>query len=121
MTCNGTKRDGTNCTAMALDSGLCWAHDPAVRDQATAARRRGGANRSNVARASRRMPRDLADLSKRLLEAFAEVHSGELAPDRAHAMSRIAAVFVQLHAAAETDARLEALETAASVRKGFGS
>jgi dUTPase len=63
----------------------------------------------------------MADLSRRLLEAFAEVHSGELAPDRAHAMSRIAAVFVQLHSAVEVDARIEALEQAASGRKGYGS
>jgi hypothetical protein len=118
MTCTAIKMDGTNCTAMALDSGLCFAHDPQNRERATAARRRGGTNRSNVARASRRMPRDLADLSKRLLEAFSEVHSGELAPDKAHAMSRIAAVFVQLHSAVEVDARIDALETAATGGKG---
>jgi len=103
---------------MALDSGLCFAHDPENRAQATAARKRGGTNRSTIARASRRMPRDLADLSRRLLEAFAEVHAGELAPDRAHAMSRLAAVYVTLHSAVEVDARLEALEQAANGGKG---
>ena len=118
MKCNGIKRDGERCTAMALDSGLCFAHDPENRAQATAARRRGGANRSNVARATRRMPRDLADLSRRLLEAFAEVHSGDLAPDKAHALARLAAVYVQLHSAGEVDARIEALEQAANGGKG---
>jgi hypothetical protein len=115
MTCTGIKRDGERCTAMALDSGLCFAHDPSNRERATAARRRGGENRSTIARATRRMPRDLADLSRRLLEAFDQVHRGELAPDKAHAMSRLAAVFVQLHSAGEVDARIEALEAAANV------
>jgi len=115
MTCTATKRDGTNCTAMALDSGLCFAHDPQNRAQATAARRRGGENRSTVQRASRRMPRDLADLSRRLLEAFDQVHRGELPPDRAHALARLAAVYVTLHSAVEVDARIEALEAAANV------
>ncbi len=63
------------------------------------------------------MPRDLADLSRRLLEAFDEVHRGELPPDRAHALARLAAVFVQLHSAGEVDARIEALEAAANVRQ----
>jgi hypothetical protein len=118
MKCTGIKRDGERCTAMALDSGLCFAHDPQNRAQATAARRRGGQNRSTLARASKRMPRDLADLSRRLLEAFDQVHNGELAPDRAHALARLAAVFVQLHSAGEVDARIEALEAAATGRSG---
>jgi hypothetical protein len=118
MTCTATKRDGTSCRSMALDSGLCWAHDPAVRDRADAARRKGGENRSTLVRASRRLPRDMQELSRRILEAFAAVESGELAPDRAHAMSRLAAVYVQLHSAVEVDARLEALEQAANGGKG---
>jgi hypothetical protein len=64
------------------------------------------------------MPRDLAELSKRLLESFDEVHRGDLAPDRAHALARLAAVFVQLHSAGEVDARIEALEAAATGRSG---
>jgi hypothetical protein len=103
---------------MALDSGLCWAHDPAVRDRADAARRKGGENRSTLVRASRRMPRDMAELSKRILEAFTSVESGDLQPDRAHAMARLAAVFVTLHDAGETETRLQALEAAAESGKG---
>jgi hypothetical protein len=106
---------------MALDNGLCWSHDPLVRDRADEARRRGGTNRSTIARATRRMPKDMADLSRRLLEAFDQVHSGELPPDRAHALARLAAVFVQLHSAGEVDARIEALEVAASDRKEYRS
>ncbi len=120
--CETIRANGEPCRAQALpDRNQCWAHDGSTRERANAARRLGGTNRSTLVRASRRMPKDMADLSRRLLEAFAEVHSGELAPDRAHAMSRIAAVFVQLHSAVEVDARIEALEQAASGRKGYGS
>ncbi len=115
--CAATRNNGEPCAARALpDRTLCWAHDPGCRDLAHAARRRGGTNRSTIARASRRMPRDLAELSKRLLESFDEVHRGDLDPAKAHALARLAAVFVQLHSAGEVDARIEALEAAANVR-----
>jgi len=104
---------------MALDSGLCWAHDPAVRDRADAARRKGGANRSTLIRASRRMPRDMAELAKRILEAFTSVESGELAPDRAHAMARLVSAYVTLHQVGELEGRLEALEAATTGNKGW--
>ncbi len=114
--CETIRANGMPCRARALpERQQCWAHDSGSQAKATAARRRGGTNRSTIVRASRRMPRDLQDLSRRLLEAFAEVHSGELPPDRAHAMSRLAAVYVTLHSAGEVDARIEALEAAANV------
>ncbi len=116
--CTAIKRDGSPCRSMALDSGLCWAHDPAVRDRADAARKRGGENRSNLNRASARMPRDMKSLGERILQAFDRVENGELDPARAHAMARLVAAFVQLHQVGEMDARLEALETA-STYKGY--
>ncbi len=118
MKCGAIKLDGTNCGGIPLASGLCWAHDPAVRDRADEARRRGGQNKSTIIRATRRMPKDLKDLGSRLLEAFEAVNNGEIPPDRAHAMARLAAVYVQIHGAAETDARLDALEQA--VQNGRG-
>jgi len=119
MKCSAIKLDGTNCTAMALDSGLCFAHDPTNRAQATAARRRGGENRSNLNRASARMPRDMKSLGERILAAFDRVETGDLDPQRAHAMARLVAAFVQLHQVGELEGRLEALEHAADVRKGY--
>jgi hypothetical protein len=61
----------------------------------------------------------MKDLSRRILEAFEAVSTGELAPDRAHAMARLAAVYVQLHQAGEVETRLEVLEAAAETRKGW--
>jgi transcriptional regulator NrdR family protein len=57
-------------------------------------------------------------LSRRILEAFEDVSAGELAPDRAHAMARLAAVYVQLHQVGELEARLEELERRAEQSGG---
>ena len=118
--CETVRSNGERCRAQALPDRVgCWAHDPGSREKADEARRRGGVNRSNVARATRRMPRDMKDLSRRILEAFEAVSTGELAPDRAHAMARLASVYVQLHQAGEVEMRLEVLEAAAETRKGW--
>ena len=118
--CETVRSNGERCRAQALPDRVgCWAHDPGSREKADEARRRGGVNRSNVARATRRMPRDMKDLSRGSLEAFDQVATGELAPDRAHAMARLASVYVQLHQAGEVEMRLEVLEAAAETRKGW--
>ena len=118
--CETVRSNGERCRAQALPDRVgCWAHDPGSREKADEARRRGGVNRSNVARATRRMPRDMKDLSRRILEAFDQVATGERAPDRAHAMARLASVYVQLHQAGEVETRLEVLEAAAETRKGW--
>ncbi len=109
--CTATRRDGSPCQANARPGGaLCWAHSPELRARAEDARRRGGQNKSNIRRAAKAMPRDMKDLAARILEAFEEVHVGTLAPDRANAMARFAAVYVQLHQAGEMQQRLEEIE-----------
>ncbi len=114
MKCIATRRDGEQCRADARPSrDLCFAHDPDLQARAEQARRTGGENRSNAARAVKHIPRDMKALSKRILEAFEQVSAGELAPDRAHAMARLASVYVQLHTVAEVETRLEALEARA--------
>jgi hypothetical protein len=86
---------------------------------AAAARQRGGTNRSNLNRASARMPRNLKSLGERILQAFDRVETGELDPARAHAMARLVAAFVQLHQIGELEGRLEALEAATTGHKGW--
>ncbi len=118
--CETVRSNGERCRAQALPDRVgCWAHDPGSREKADEARRRGGVNRSNVARVARRLPRDMKDLSRRILEAFDQVATGKLAPDQAHAMARLASVYVQLHQAGEVEMRLEVLEAAAETRKGW--
>ncbi len=118
--CAATRADGSPCKARALpDRTLCWAHSPDHQAKAEQARSRGGTNRSNTARASRRMPRDMKALGERILQAFDRVETGHLDPARAHAMARLVAAFVQLHQVGELEGRLEALEQVADVRKGY--
>jgi hypothetical protein len=63
----------------------------------------------------------MKELSGRILEAFDQVASGELAPDKAHAMARLASVYCTLYQVGEVEARLEALEQVAQSRKGWGA
>ncbi len=115
--CATTRADGSPCRAQALpDRTLCWAHSPEHQAKAAAARQRGGTNRSNLNRASARMPRNLKSLGERILVAFDRVENGDLDPQRAHAMARLVAAFVQLHQVGELEGRLEAFETVAGLR-----
>jgi hypothetical protein len=66
------------------------------------------------------MPRDMQDLSKRILAAFEGVETGDLDPAKAHALARLVSAYVTLHSAGEVDARIEALEAAATGHKGWG-
>ncbi len=109
--CSGTRRGGEPCNAAALPGrALCWAHDPELRGKATEARRAGGENSSTAARAARRVPRDMADLVKRLLLAVDEVHRGELDPRRATAMAALGRAIVTVYEAGELQQRLTELE-----------
>ena len=111
-TCAATRADGSPCRATPGADGLCFAHSPALREKTAAARRQGGENRSNAARAVARAPRDVRDLLKTLLGAVAEVHEGRLDPKQATAMAALAGAAVKVYATGEQDARIQALEEA---------
>ncbi len=117
--CAAVRPGGQRCRAQALPGrALCFAHDPENRERASEARRKGGHNSANLTRAARRIPRGMQDVARRILEAFDRVESGELPPDRAHAMARLAAVYVQIHDAGEVQARIEELEARLEQRPG---
>jgi hypothetical protein len=120
MLCTAIRANGEPCAARARPGKvLCFAHDPELQARAEQARRTGGQNRSNLNRASARMPRDMKSLGERILAAFDRVETGELDPARAHAMARLVAAFVQLHQVGELEGRLDALEQAATGHKGW--
>ncbi len=108
--CTSTKSDGSRCRGVARPSGFCWAHDPELRDKASAARKAGGENSSNVARAGKRLPKDLRDVLDRLMRALATVETGELDPRRATAMARLASAIVRTHEAGDVEQRLGEIE-----------
>jgi len=118
--CSATRANGEPCKARALpDRPMCWAHSPDHQAMANEARRKGGTNRSNLNRASARMPRDMKALGERILQAFDRVETGDEDPSRAHAMARLVAAFVQLHQVGELEGRLAELEQAATGHKGW--
>ena len=117
--CSAIRANGDRCRATALPNRpQCFAHDPENRERATAARRKGGTNRSTPARASRRIPKDMRDLASRLMEAISQVHGGELDPKRLTAMASGAGAVVRLHEVGEIEQRLEALEARAEAGPG---
>jgi len=110
IACRATRRDNRPCTARALESGYCFAHDPALAAKRRAAYSAGGKGKSNAARAHKRLPADLRDVLCTLLAALDEVHAGTLDPRRAAAMSSLAAAINRIYADSELERRIAALE-----------
>ncbi len=111
--CTATRSDGSPCRAQALPGeALCWAHHPEMRRKADEARRRGGENKSNLVRASKRLPKDLKDVQAILLELIRDLHGDEGLdlPSKARGVSQLAGVFVRTHELAEVEGRIEDLE-----------
>ncbi len=117
--CATTRADGSPCRAQALpDRTLCWAHSPEHQAKAAEARRRGGANRSNVKRVQKRMPREVRDIVEIVEAAMGAVLKSTVTPSQGHALASLASVWVRLHELGEFTQRLDALEAAADGGKG---
>ncbi len=115
MRCTATRTNGTPCQATALPGReLCWAHDPEHREKANEARRNGGMNRSNIARATKALPPHFAAIAEQLHDAIAEVHTGLLSPPRLTAMAAGASALLRIYEHGELEARLAALEERAA-------
>ncbi len=118
--CSAIRPTGERCRATALPNRpQCFAHDPDNRERATAARRKGGTNRSTPARAAKHIPADMKALASQLMEAISECYAGDLEPRRLTAMGTAAGAIVRIHEVAEMEQRLEELERAAQVRRGW--
>lgn len=116
--CKGTRRDGSPCQApMVGASGLCWAHDPAKRDAAHAARVQGGHGKRTAARLDRLVPSSLKPAIALLHQALEEVHRGDLDPRAAGAMAALAGAISRLYATGVLEERVSALEQSTGVRR----
>lgn len=120
--CLGTNKDGTPCSAQPRESGYCMWHDPSHAAEREGWRRRGGENRSSVARARKQLTgdiRDLADVKARLMLALSKVEKGELEAGAANAMAALARAVVTVSEAAtieDLSARMDDLERQARGR-----
>ncbi len=113
--CTGTNRDGKPCSAQVWRDGLCRWHHPDLASERDEWRRKGGAGRSNLNRADKRLPRSHRDVRDTLLRALSAVEGGELEPPKAQAMASLARAFVTVAESGELDERLAALEAAAGL------
>lgn len=111
--CAATRKDGQPCRAQVLESGYCFAHDPARKEQRDAARSAGGHNRANIVRLRGLVPPRLTSVYDSLEAALGEVHSGDLEPGRAQAMASLARAMVHVLTAGEMEERMRKLEETA--------
>ncbi len=120
--CRATTKEGRPCSAEAVDGQLCRWHTQspewiAKRSEWSA---KGGASRSNAARARAALPDAAltpAQLACVLSKALADVLGGTLEPGRANAVSGLARTLVTISEAVELEIRLTALEAALSERR----
>ncbi len=121
-TCSGVRPDGSPCSATPTASGLCFAHDPKLRQKTAEGRRAGGHNRSNASRARKAMGREVRDIVQIVEAAMGGVLQSRITPPQAQAVASLAGAWVKLHEHGELEARLQALEEraqAAGNRRGW--
>jgi hypothetical protein len=117
--CQGTNQNGEPCSAHVYE-GETWCrwHDPARADERAAWSRKGGAARSNKARARRQLADAVLtvhDLDALLCRALVQVAAGKLEPNVGSAMAGIAKTVVGIRQTGELERRLEELERAAGI------
>ena len=120
-TCTATTKSGAPCSAQAWRDGICQWHHPSLEGDRAGWRAKGGANRSNKARARRDLPtdpRNLADVKRVLGRALVDLESGALDPARGSAMAAVARAMTTVIEKGEIEERLTMLEEAAGLQGG---
>lgn len=108
--CAATRRDGQPCRGAPLADGLCFAHTPALADRRDAARRKGGAHRATAHRLDARLPRDVAGVTRTVLDALDACARGDLEPSRGQAVASLARAALTAYSEWDTADRLDAVE-----------
>ena len=116
--CNAIARSGERCGSPALpDSSYCFVHSPDHAEARRAASVKGGRNRSAQARARAAIPpaMDAVELGGWLALVFRRVVAGQMEPKIGTAAAAIARTMMGVRELVEIEARLVALEEAASL------
>jgi hypothetical protein len=117
--CRALNAAGSPCSATPVRaSGWCYWHDPSLEQERRQWRARGGANRSNTARARRHLPdaMSLDELQAMLSVVLKSVVTKKTVPGVGNAVANLARAMVAVDEAAKTsdfDARLADLERVA--------
>ena len=118
--CTATNKDGRPCSAQAWKGALCRWHHPDLEAERAEGRRRGGANKSNRARARREMADAAlspAELQGYVAVALRGVLAGRYTPGQGSAVAALARAAVSVREATELEERLAALEAAAGIER----
>src|SRR4051794_5103148 len=116
--CTARNKSGALCSAQAWRDDLCRWHHPALESQRAEERRRGGAARSNQARARKRLPSAVltsSELQGLVGQVLRDVISGDIEPAIGNCVANLARSLVSVREATELEERLVALETAAGM------
>jgi hypothetical protein len=120
--CLATTKDGNPCAAKPWRGDYCRWHSPQLAAQRREWSRRGGASRSNKARARKGLAGEaltMPEVSGLLSRALRKVEAGTMEPGVATAMATLARALVATQEAGVVEERLAALEERLGVqRKG---
>ena len=119
--CSATNKNGSPCSAGPVrDDGFCYWHAPGLAEQRLSDRQRGGAARSNVARARKQLQRDvmtLSDVQGVLCRTLARVVAGETEPGVGTAAATLGRAIAAIATVADLETRLTALEVVADTNR----
>src|SRR5438874_7059637 len=101
--CSALRQNGAPCSARPTRSGLCFAHDPALKAKRADARRLGGINSSHKNRLDQALPSRLRPVFDELIEALGQVHDGRLSATSGAAMASLASAVVRTFASGEME------------------
>lgn len=116
--CTGRNQAGAPCGAQVWRDDLCRWHHPGLEVERGEWRRRGGAERSNKARARKQLPDAVltpAELQGSVGLALRGVLAGRFEPGIGNAVANLARAAVAVREATELEHRLQALEARAAV------
>jgi hypothetical protein len=118
--CIGTTKDGKPCAAKPRPgTQLCPWHSPDLAARRVEWSAKGGASKSNKARAKKALPDEplsTDELLAYLSVAFKAVLSGKLTPNIGNALGTLARTMAEIRKTTEIEARLDALEACANDR-----
>jgi hypothetical protein len=117
----GQNKGGEPCSAY-VEPGASWCkwHDPSRAAERAEWARKGGAARSNRARAKKKLEAStltIADIDSLLCRALVQVAGGKLEPVIGTSLASIAKTITGIRSAGELETRLEALERSAGIRR----